>query len=154
MERFRGVISLGAYRQERLLREQAQKAAEIVKVRRTVEEKLAAERKRYADLSDEAYASRAEARAAIAFLSRLSRKVAKARPGAPLDLTRTIVDHGFDAEAEAADLHSGIPHVSDADREEAAYHLHLSGVSHLFPSLERAGVSVLTGVKRLFPDDE
>jgi hypothetical protein len=118
MERFRGVISLGAYRQERFLREQAQKVAEIAKVRRTVEEKLAAERKRYADLSDDAYASRAEARETIAFLSRLSRKVAKARPGAPLDLTHTIVDYGFDAEAEAADLHSGIPNVSDADREE------------------------------------
>jgi hypothetical protein len=154
MERFRGVISLGAYRQERLLREQAQKVAEIAKVHRTVEEKLAAERKRYADLSDEAYTSRAEARESIAFLSRLSRKVAKSRPGAPLDLTHTIVDYGFDAEAEAADLHSGIPYVSDADREEAAYHLHLSGVSHLFSSLERAGVSVLTGVKRVFPDDE
>ena len=154
MERFHGVISLGAYRQERVLREQAQKVAEIAKVRRTVEEKLAAERKRYADLSDDAYASRAEARETIAFLSRFSRQIAKARPGAPLDLTRTIVDYGFDAEAEAADLHSGIPHVSDADREEAAYHRHLSGVSHLFPSLERAGVSVLTGVKRVFPDDE
>jgi len=154
MERFRGVISLGVYRQERLLRDQTQRMAEIAKVHHTVEEKLAAERKRYADLSDESYASCAEAQESIAFLSRLSRKVAKARPGAPLDLTRTIVDHGFDAEAEAADLHSGVPHVSDADREEAAYHRHLSGVSHLFPSLERAGVSVLTGVKRLFPDDE
>ena len=86
MERFRGVISLGAYRQERLLREQAQKTAEIAKVHHTVEEKLAAERKRYADLSDDAYASRAEARETIAFLSRFSRKVAKSRPGAPLDL--------------------------------------------------------------------
>jgi hypothetical protein len=154
MERFRGVISLGAYRQKRVLREQAQKVAEIAKVRRTIGEKLAAERKRYVDLSDEAYASRAEARETIAFLSRFSRKIAKSRPGAPIDLTHTIVDHGFDAEAEAADLHSGIPHVSDADRGEAAYHRHLSGVSHLFPSLERAGVSVLTGVRRVFPDDE
>ena len=112
--------------------------AEIAKVRRTVEEKLATERKRYADLSDDAYASRAEARETIAFLSRFSRRVAKSRPGAPLDLTRTIVDHGFDAETEAADLHSCIPHVSDAGREEAAYHRHLSGVSHLFPSLGKA----------------
>jgi hypothetical protein len=44
--------------------------------------------------------------------------------------------------------------VSEADRKETDYHSNVGTVSGLIQRLERSGVQVLTGVRRVLPDDE
>jgi hypothetical protein len=59
-----------------------------------------------------------------------------------------------DPEAAAADQSCGLEYTSDADRKMTDYDLNIGAVSGLIQRLEKAGVQVAVGVRRVFHDDE
>src|SRR3982751_3547886 len=146
MERDRPVVSLEEYR-NRI------GSQHITQVRQDAKLRLLRAREQYAQLNEESYASRLEVRDQIAFLTNFNQKLAKLNPGSVLDLRRTIIDHGYDHEEAAADQMSGTEYVPEADRKQADYDRNLHGVSKLITRLERAGVRVKVGVRRISPED-
>src|SRR5438270_5444330 len=152
MERRGNVISFAEFKRNNV--ETKPKVQQISAVRADAQKLLAAARKQYDGISDDSPASRIEARDKINFLTRFNRKIARAEPGRRVDLRRTIVDYGYDPEAAAADQSCGLAYVSEADRKETDYHSNVGTVSGLIQRLERSGVQVLTGVRRVLPDDE
>jgi hypothetical protein len=105
-------------------------------------------------IDEDSYASRMEGRERVHFLTWFNGKVAKAAATRVVDLRRTITDYGYDPEEAAADQSCGLPYVSEADRTETDYHSNVGSVSGLIERLEKSGVQVLTGVRRVAPDDE
>src|SRR4051812_35119086 len=107
MERDKKVVSLAEYRKQ--LSQQSRPventtgAYHIAQVRQDARKQLLTVREKYAQLDEDSYASRLEARDQMAFLTMFNQKLAKLNPGGVLDLRRTIVDHGPDYEEAAAD---------------------------------------------------
>jgi len=148
--RKRKVISLTAFREQ----QEARKRAEIAVVQQKARGLVEIAQKRMEGLSDDAFASRTEAREDIQFLTWFAGKIARARPQAPVDFRRTVTDYGCDPEDEASQRSSGLPYVPEADQEEADYHRRIGALSPLLRRLEGAGVRVKTGIKRVFSKDE
>jgi hypothetical protein len=145
MERDRPLVSLKEHR-NRIGNQH------ITRVRQDARLQLLRTREQYAQLDEDAYASRLEVRDQIAFLTNFNQKLAKLIPGSVLDLRQTMVDHGYDPEEAAADQMSGIEYVPEADRRQADYDRNLHGVSKFISRLESAGVRVKVGVRRISPE--
>jgi hypothetical protein len=124
---------------------------QISAVQRDAHQLMTATLDRLNQTSEDAYATRNEATKFISFLGGFSRKIATARPGSMVDLTKTVVDDGYDAEEDAAARDEGIDYRTEADRAEAEYATHLYSVRTLLPRLRKAGVQVKVGFKRVFP---
>jgi hypothetical protein len=135
-------------------RQEASKQGVIAGVQQEAGNLLGAARKRLEELSEDAYASRNEIYEDISFLTWFAGKVARARPGASVNLGRTVTDYGYDPEDEASQRSSGLPYTPEADQEEADYHRRIGALSPLLRRLDGAGVRVKTGIKRVFPKDE
>src|SRR5215213_6861559 len=125
---------------------------QISAVQRDAGQLLQRARDQFDQLSEDSYASRNEARERIAFLGSFTRKIARATPGSVVDLTKTVVDYGYDPEDAAAAQDAGIDYQSAADRAAAEYREHLSVVGRFLPQLENAGVSVKVGFERVSPE--
>src|SRR3954451_69423 len=124
---------------------------QISAVQREAQQLMTATLDRLNQTSEDAYATRNEATKFINFLAGFSRKIATARPGSMVDLTKTVVDDGYDAEEDAAARDEGVDYRTEADRAEAEYDTHLYSVRTLLPRLRKAGVQVKVGFKRVFP---
>src|SRR3954467_2675474 len=124
----------------------------ISAVQRDAGQQLQRARDQFDQLSEDAYATRNEARERIAFLGSFTRQIAKATPGSVVDLTKTVVDYGYDPEEAAEARYAGLDYQTEADRAESEYALQLYTVRKFLPRLEKAGVSVKVGFKRVSPE--
>src|SRR3954468_13682154 len=125
---------------------------QISAVQRDAGQLLQRARDQFDRLSEDAYASRNEAGELITFLGTFTRKIAKATPGSVVDLTKTVIDYGYDPEEAAAAQDAGIDYQTASDRAEGEYALQLYTVRKFLPRLEKAGVSVKVGLKRVSPE--
>ena len=76
----------------------------------------------------------------------------KATPGSVVDLTKTVIDYGYDPEEAAEARYARLDYQTEADRAESEYALQLYTVRRFLPRLEKAGVSVKVGFKRVSPE--
>src|SRR4051812_630138 len=119
------VISLADYRMRKAQQSPSAEGPSgmqlITEVRREARKRLTAATERLSKIDEDAYASRNEARARLTFLVNFNRAIANVAPGASVDLTKTVIDRGYDYE-EAAEAHeSGLVYIPAADRAEAEY---------------------------------
>jgi hypothetical protein len=153
MERKGTVVPFEQFKLHQSTRE-TDRLAGIAAVRADAVKLLNQERAAYDKISEDSYASRIEGRERVNFLTWFTSKVAKADASRVVNLRRTIIDYGYDPEAAASDQSCGLEYVSEAERKETDYQINIGSVSGLIQRLERSGVQVLTGVRRVFPDDE
>src|SRR4051812_20136437 len=108
-------------------------------------------REQFSQLDEDSYASRNEALGRIAFLGTFTQKITEIKPGNIVDLTKTVVDYGYDNEEAAEAQHAGLDYLTAADRAEAEYASHLYAVGKFLPRLEKAGVQLKVGFRRIAP---
>src|SRR3954451_7341467 len=108
---------------------------QISAVQRGAAQMLQQARDRLDQTSDDAYASRNEAGKRIAFLGVFTSKIEKITPGSIVDLTKTVVDYGYDPEEAAGARYAGLDYQTEADRAESEYALQLYTLRKFLPRL-------------------
>ena len=107
---------------------------------------------RLRDTSEDSYATRNELRDKIGQMNQFMHWVEGPKENVDVvDLTREIVDYGYDPEAAACDRMCGLEHLSDFDRAKGVYESAIFEIQPLIDQLQGAGVSVRTGVVSVAP---
>lgn len=127
--------------------------AELVSAERAFDHHIQRLHERLVDTSEDSYATRNELRAEIAQFGRFLHSVKSAEPGEIVDLTRKIVDYGYDPEAAACDHMCGLEYVSDFERAKTVYESCIWEISPIIETLEAAGMRVETGVISMAPPE-
>ena len=107
-------------------------------------ERAAKAREKLEGTSEDSYATRNELRDRIEFLNGFLTKIRKAMPGGTVDLSIEAVDHGYDAEEDAADQSCGLEYMPAIERERSAHEMDLASVQDVIRSLRKMGVKVRT----------
>ena len=126
-------------------------AQAIADVRESVRQRHDAAARRSEGLAEDSYATRAEAWAETSFYTRFAEHLAAAQPGKPLDLSMTVTDYGFDAEAAETDRMSGTEHVPHVQAAESEHDSRIASVQPLIDRLRAAGVAVDTSFNVVAP---
>jgi hypothetical protein len=106
------------------------------------------------DTSEDSYATQNELRDEIAQMKQFIHRVEAAIPGGEsVNLSRQIVDYGYDAEAAACDRRCGLEYVSDFECAKGVYEDCIWRIKPLIENLERVGIRVETGVIAIDPPE-
>lgn len=129
------------------------RAAEAISAAQVDAERLIGRLKtRLSDTSEDSPATRNEIYAEMRFLDDFMDALSMAADnGGPVDITKCVVDYGYDYEAASMDEMCGIEYVPEAERLQADYESDLRSVSPILETLRQAGVTVVTGFSTVAP---